>query len=241
MAKAKSPTQIQYYKERARIQHAIRRLVRQGYIVNYELPAIPKKITSKSVASLSKITPTTIRKKSQYVSQETGEVKSGTQAFKEQRSESARKAARTRKWAKEQQYESFESQYFPQETKITTHNIVSQIAKYILDEEDLNSLLSYIVSAPTDARWYPRKQPAKRASKTAIDRLVNFISVIKEDGTVNTKTNESEFNEALENTLFAYDEEQVKINFIKLMGFLTGGPLSAQEVKDLSEEELGYL
>lgn len=241
MAKAKSPIQTQYYKQRARIQHAIRRLERQGYIINYELPSIPKKITLKSVVSLAKITPTAIRKKSQYVSPETGEVKSGTQAFKEQRSESARKAAQTRRQAKELGYKSFEEQYFPEESKIITYNIATQIAKYVLDEEDLNSLISYIVSAPTDARWYPRKQPAKIASKIAIDRLVNFISTIKEDGTVNTKANESEFNEALENTLFGYDEEKVKINFIKLMGFLTGGPLSAQEVKDLSEEELGYL
>mgnify|MGYP000997138938 CR=1 FL=1 len=101
MAKKKplSKTQIEYRKQRRRIQQAIRRAEKRGYIVEKEaiLPDIPKKVTQASINRLKKIDTQKIYKNSVKLDTETGEITSGTKARTEERKESAKKAARTRK------------------------------------------------------------------------------------------------------------------------------------------------
>lgn len=65
----------EYMKERRRIQQAISREKKSGYIVPESLlPDIPKRITKASINRLKKITPKTIRSKSELVDFTTGEV-----------------------------------------------------------------------------------------------------------------------------------------------------------------------
>lgn len=65
----------EYMKERKRIRQAISRQKKSGYIVPENLlPDIPKRITKASINRLKKITPKTIRSKSELVDFTTGEI-----------------------------------------------------------------------------------------------------------------------------------------------------------------------
>lgn len=57
----------QYMKERRRIQSWIRRAEKRGYTVNYNLPAIPKKLTQASINRLAKMDTEKLYSKSTYV------------------------------------------------------------------------------------------------------------------------------------------------------------------------------
>ena len=87
-----------YMKQRRRIQRAISRMEKGGYILPENvLPPIPKRITRASVRRLEKITTDVLYKKSRYVDIETGEIISGIVARDRKRSEAAKKAAETRR------------------------------------------------------------------------------------------------------------------------------------------------
>lgn len=71
----KSPLEVQYMKERRRLQQALYRARKQGYIFDDDiLPKIPKKITPASVKRLGHITPQKLKNKGRFVIKETGEI-----------------------------------------------------------------------------------------------------------------------------------------------------------------------
>lgn len=72
-----------------------RSMARRGYVIDAVLPKEPKKITEASVRRIKKIS-SDLYKKSYYVTEE-GEVISGEEGRKYERSRSAKKAAETRK------------------------------------------------------------------------------------------------------------------------------------------------
>lgn len=71
--KKSSAVQRAYTAQRRRIQNLISSYRRKGYDVQFELPAIPKKITQASVRRLAKIKPKTIQEKTYGIDYETGE------------------------------------------------------------------------------------------------------------------------------------------------------------------------
>lgn len=103
MAKRKlTPIQQQYRKERRRIQNAMNRLDKQGYVLPEDLlPSIPKKVTQASINRLKKITSESIYKKSKKLDFETGEVIPGIVARDKARSQRAKEAARRRSFKQE--------------------------------------------------------------------------------------------------------------------------------------------
>lgn len=157
MAKKKlTPLQREYGKQRKRIQQAIKRAEKRGYILEKEiLPQIPKKITTQSVKRLSKIDTNKIYENSVKLDTETGEITPGKVARKQERSEAAKKAARTRKEVRynpvkqePEQYELPSYTSFPSEADIVIQNfkadVVSrfpEVAAPILSDW-LNRLLS---------------------------------------------------------------------------------------------------
>lgn len=97
-----TPIQQQYRKERRRIQGAMKRLEKQGYVIPEDLlPSIPKKITQASINRLKKITSESIYKKSKYLDFETGEITPGIVARDKARSQRAKEAARRRAFKQE--------------------------------------------------------------------------------------------------------------------------------------------
>lgn len=94
----------EYKKELRRIKQFMSRASKRGFFWDESpVPKQPKKITTKSVERLRKITPDVLYKKGEYVVQETGEIISGTKGRNLERKEAAKKAqdARKAKQAKE--------------------------------------------------------------------------------------------------------------------------------------------
>lgn len=118
MAKRKlTPIQQQYRKERRRIQNAMNRLEKQGYVLPEDLlPSIPKKVTEASINRLKKITSESIYKKSKKLDFETGEITPGIVARDKARSQRAKEAARRRSF--KQEYVS--PQVYTEPTQYTT-------------------------------------------------------------------------------------------------------------------------
>ena len=109
--------QQQYKKERNRIQSAMRRLEKQGYVLpDGLLPSAPKKVTQASINRLKKITTEAIYKKSVRLDVETGEITPGIVARDKARSQRAKEAARRR--AFKQEYAS--PQVYTEPPKYTT-------------------------------------------------------------------------------------------------------------------------
>lgn len=124
--------QQQYKKERSRIQSAMRRLEKQGYVLpDGLLPSVPKKVTQASINRLKKITTEAIYKKSVRLDIETGETTPGIVARDKARSQRAKKAARSR--AFKQEYVApevyIEPQYttFPSGADIIINNFRSDV------------------------------------------------------------------------------------------------------------------
>lgn len=103
MAKRKlTPIQQQYRKERRRIQNAMNRLEKQGYVIPEDLlPSMPKKVTQASINRLKKITSESIYKKSKKLDFATGEAIPGIVARDKARSQRAKEAARRRSFKQE--------------------------------------------------------------------------------------------------------------------------------------------
>lgn len=112
MAKKLTQLQLDYKKQVKRLKQAVRRAEKRGYIVPENvIPKQPKRITKKSVERLKKITTNEIYSKSEKLDFETGELISGEVARKQERSEAAKKAAKTRK-EKRYNAEKGESEYY---------------------------------------------------------------------------------------------------------------------------------
>lgn len=94
-AKGKQSVKEAYRKEVRRIQQFIRRAVRRGYRFAQDiLPAVPKRITEASVRRLQRLGAEALYKKSTALSED-GQIVSGLERRKEERSEVSRKSART--------------------------------------------------------------------------------------------------------------------------------------------------
>ena len=120
MAKRKkrklTPIKQQYRKERRRIQNAMNRLEKQGYVLPEDLlPSIPKRVTQASINRLKKITSESIYKKSKKLDFETSEITPGIVARDKARSQRAKEAARR---AFKQEYAS--PQVYTEPPKYTT-------------------------------------------------------------------------------------------------------------------------
>lgn len=100
MAKKRKQTETEklYSKQLKRIKQFIRRAEKRGFIFEEDvIPQKPKKVTKASVRKLEKLTPEKLYKKSLYLEESTGEVEEAQKRRKEERKQSARKAAKTRK------------------------------------------------------------------------------------------------------------------------------------------------
>lgn len=137
MAKKLTQLQLDYKKQVKRLKQAVRRAEKRGYIVPENvIPKQPKRITKKSVERLKKITTKEIYSKSEKLNLETGELIPGEVARKQERSESAKKAAKTRKEkrynAEKGESEYYEPQYetFPSGADIIIGNFRAEMTRF---------------------------------------------------------------------------------------------------------------
>lgn len=94
----KTPNQIEFEKELKRIRRAEKRLQKQGYVIDNRVLGRTsyKRYTKAAIERLKSISPTELRAAALHESK-TGEIISGTEFYKQQRSEAAKRAAETRK------------------------------------------------------------------------------------------------------------------------------------------------
>ena len=137
MAKKLTQLQLDYKKQVKRLKQAVRRAEKRGYIVPENvIPKQPKRITKKSVERLKKITTDEIYSKSEKLDFETGELIPGKVARKQERSEAAKKAAKTRKEkrynAEKGESEYYEPQYetFPSGADIIIGNFKEEMTRF---------------------------------------------------------------------------------------------------------------
>ena len=109
MAKKKSQVELEYTKQRRRIQSFIRKHEKEGFHFEENiLPAIPKKITKASVSRLKKITPEKLYSKAVYASEETyGEIVSsykGRQLRKHKAKQKAKQKSTSTRVVKKPRY-----------------------------------------------------------------------------------------------------------------------------------------
>lgn len=137
MAKKLTQTQLEYNKQVKRLKQAIRRAEKRGYIVpDNVIPKKPKRITKKSVERLKKITTKEIYSKSERLDIETGELIPGEVARKQEKSESAKKVAKTRKErrynADKGESEYYKPQYetFPSAADIIISNFRAEATRF---------------------------------------------------------------------------------------------------------------
>lgn len=105
--KKRTKNQQAYLKQISRIKRAFRKLEKSGYRFHEDLEdivagikALPSRVTKQAIQRLKKVTPAVLRKHATALS-ETGKIVSGTEKFKEERRESARRAAETRRRKRE--------------------------------------------------------------------------------------------------------------------------------------------
>lgn len=137
MAKKLTQLQLDYKKQLKRLKQAVRQAEKRGYIVPENvIPKQPKRITKKSVERLKKITTKEIYSKSEKLDFETGELIPGEVARKQERSEAAKKAAKTRKEkrynAEKGESEYYEPQYetFPSGADIIIGNFRAEMTRF---------------------------------------------------------------------------------------------------------------
>lgn len=103
MAKKQTPLQKAYAKQVSRLKLFIRRAEKRGFQFEIDIiPKKPKKITTKSIERLKKITPKQLYKKSVYAGEATaGEIVSGVAGRKAEQKLASQRAAETRRLKKE--------------------------------------------------------------------------------------------------------------------------------------------
>ena len=217
MAKKKKPTQLQldYRKQVKRIKQAIRRAKKRGYIISDNImPEQPKRITRKSVERLKKITTKDIYAKSEKLDFETGELIPGETARKLERSEAAKKGAKTRKNKTNKPVENPDT-YYP------TFSIIGVIRERIIE---------LTREAKPDIPIEQRKNALLSIFDDTVTMYSDNISVYE----LYLKNNEPEIADLLDVITYDSDAEMVSYSFVRLGRLLNVQSLSPSQAEGLS-------
>lgn len=204
----------QYLKERRRIHRFIRSATKRGYLIPENiLPDIPKRVTRASVSRLKKITPEKIYSKSQYVSPETGEIKTGKAGRAEERKAASRKAAETRRRKKE---------YIPRASDIILTN--------------LRETLSNFVPSGQMSRFM--QENAVNNRNYALGILDDAIKELgEEEVSKNIQKNASQLSRLIEEILYSSDRQKVKFSLVEFYNIIHDGEPDFETNMLLSEEQ----
>lgn len=217
MAKKKkqTPLQLEYKKQVKRLKQAIARAENRGYFFPEDIiPDKPKRITRKTVERLKKIKTEELYAKAEKLDIETGELIPGIEARKQERSEAAKKSAKTRKNKDNKPTEKPDA-YYP------TFSIIDVVRERIIEltrvgkphipiEQRKNALLSIFDDTVT---WYS-------------DNITVYELYLK--------NHESEIAELLDVITYDSDVEEVSYTFVRLGRLLNVQSLSTSQAEGLS-------
>lgn len=211
----------QYLKERRRIQRFIRSATKRGYIIPENiLPDIPKRVTRASVSRLKKITPERIYSKSQYVSRETGEIKTGKGGRAEERKAASKKAAETRR-RKEGQSRTKE-EFIPRASDIILNNLRETLANFV----------------PSGQMSRFMQENAVNNRNYALGILDDAIKELGEEQVAkNIQKNALQLSRLIEEILYSSDRQKVKFSLVEFYNIIHDGGPDFETNMRLSEEQ----
>ena len=229
MAKKLTQNQKDYRKQRRRVQQAVKRLEKIGYIFDENVvPKIPKKVTKASVQRLAKITPEKLREKSEYI------IGDKLIKYKTHKKEIKQEIKRIRESLKQEQ------EYIPkisyiEKFKEKIDELFGRIEKF---REDVNEL--------PDSRAFYHGRGIPATFKDLIPYKNLFLSLlddrIAENGEEEVEKLLFEHSTEIEDKFGAitYDSKEEVVNFClnSIADLLKGSPLSPSEnemVTQLSE------
>lgn len=240
----KTPLQLEYAKQRRRIQQFMRRAEKRGYQFQPNLlPDKPKRITKASVERLKKLTPEKLYQKAEYGGEATqGEVVKGIAGRKAERKQAAERAKETRrlkqiaeKYAEEPSYETdyfdydYDYDYYdePPESDIEVPDTINEEPTFY---ENI-----VIRMYREQLQWY---------NQDASKRLLNWINaVITQQGRKKTAKMIQDAQQAGVGLTRqeAYSEAKVTEYIGHMMDYLPeAGDFTKQDIMDALEYEENY-
>lgn len=221
--------QKQYRKQINRINRAIKRLEKEGFIIPSDvIPTQPKRISKKRISNLKAITPQAIRLKSQVVDIETGEI---VQPKTAQHREAIHKIKLAKKQARN----------VSRETSIPIPKTQAKLPQsYIPTLTITDRIIEYISFIPD---WRGFGSPSRGFHQSDFsDRKNELISILK-DRIANTsdadleqyfQSNEDKIMENIKVINFDSDEDIVEASWIALAIIIKGTPLTHEEAENIS-------
>ena len=211
----------QYLQERRRIQRFIRSATKRGYIIPENiLPDIPKRVTRASVSRLKKITPEKIYSKSQYVSRETGEIKTGKAGRAEERKAASKKAAETRR--RKEETSRAKKEYMPRASDIILTNVRETLANFV----------------PSGQMSRFMQENAMNNRNYALGILDDAIKELGEEQVAkNIQKNALQLSRLIEEILYSSDRQKVKFSLVEFYNIIHDGEPDLETNMRLSEEQ----
>lgn len=211
----------QYLQERRRIQRFIRSATKRGYIIPENiLPDIPKRVTRASVSRLKKITPEKFYSKSQYVSRETGEIKTGKAGRAEERKAASKKAAETRR--RKEETSRAKKEYIPRASDIILTNLRETLANFV----------------PSGQMSRFMQENAMNNRNYALGILDDAIKELGEEQVAkNIQKNALQLSRLIEEILYSSDRQKVKFSLVEFYNIIHDGEPDFETNMRLSEEQ----
>lgn len=211
----------QYLQERRRIQRFIRSATKRGYIIPENiLPDIPKRVTRASVSRLKEITPEKIYSKSQYVSRETGEIKTGKAGRAEERKAASKKAAETRR--RKEETSRAKKEYIPRASDIILTNLRETLANFV----------------PSGQMSRFMQENAMNNRNYALGILDDAIKELGEEQVAkNIQKNALQLSRLIEEILYSSDRQKVKFSLVEFYNIIHDGEPDFETNMRLSEEQ----
>lgn len=216
--KKKTENQKAFQKERKRLQQAIRRGEKQGYIFPEDIvPSLPKRVTKKQLEKIKVIKPSDLYKVAEFLYKDTGEVVPAEERRKEVRKQAHQKAVQTRKKKAKKVKTSVTSVYYP------TISIIDTVRGRI---EVLQREAKPVINI----------SQRKNALLDIFDDTVSYYELNENISKYEAylKQNESEIADLL--NVIAYDSnaEEVNASFVKLGRLINVTALSMEQAENLS-------
>lgn len=221
MAKKLTQTQKEYRKQRRRVQQAVKRLEKIGYIFDEDVvPKIPKKITKASVQRLAKITPEKLREKSEYI------IGEEVVKYKTHKKEIRQEIKRIRQELKKEKE--------------------TPVIDYIPTVSYIDNFRETVINSVPDNRafYHGRNEPASFKDFSGYKNII--ISLLDDSIAENgeqyverlLQENADTLSDYIEGAQYDSDENRVEHNLISVANILKGSPLTqieAEQVSMLSE------
>ena len=237
-SRKQTTNQREYAKQVKRIKQAVRRAEKRGYIFDENIvPQTPKRITQKAIQQLKEITPNTLYSQAKYIDTSSGEIITGAEGRKLERQKSAKKAKETRERNKRKQKKKDKEQepYYPNGGEIITSNVLDEFIERL-------SQPTQEVSTNQWGKKYRRFQDAveesRRSKATLLSITYRVIDEIGRDALGwRLETQATEVSTLTDYVLYGSNSSTIASACARLASIINGGPLSLQELEDISEQE----